>query len=100
LLSLLITERLLAAYDQAGVAVVLDQTLHENAGGVIGLRGGRGRIQRRQAAPEIERIRQALVPDFLGQKYLARQRRARPETRISPADQFVVLNDMLEMRGI
>ena len=72
LLALFRTKLLLRPDDQSELAVVFHHSIHVLGGGVI--RRGRqaGDLERRQAAPEIEGIRQLLVPHFLRQQHLAR----------------------------
>src|SRR5205814_386614 len=67
---------------------------------VIGAGSRRPHRQRRQASPEIERVRQLFEPHLLRKKNLTRQRSLATEPSISPADQSVILNEMLETSRI
>ena len=86
--------------DQSQIAVVLDDAFHESAGGKIGLRGQTRDLQRRQSAPKVKWIRQLFEPNLLGQKDLAGEWRLRSKPGVAPADQLVILDDVLELGRI
>ena len=57
-------------------------------------------LERRQPAPEIERVGQFFKPHLLRQEHLARERRARTQPRVTPTDELVVPHDVLEARRV
>ena len=67
--------------------------------GVIGLRGKQGHAERRDAAPGVEWVRDLVVDQFIGQEDLGFERRLRPETGVAPADELMVVDDMLKLIG-
>ncbi len=99
LLLLLFGEFLLRADDEAGIGVVVHEAVHEGRGGEIGFGGESGDLERGEAAPEIERIGEAIEPDFFGEEDLGFEGRVRG-TGVTPALELVVLDDVLEAGGI
>ena len=97
---LLLGERLVGSDDETGVCIIFHEAMHERRGGKVGLSGESGDAKRGKAAPEIERVWQALEPDFLGEEDVAWERGLRAGARVAPADELVVFDDVLKAGGV
>src|SRR6266404_1608974 len=100
LLALLLTQKLIGPNDHARVSIVFDNATHEGGSGEVGLGGHVGDMERGQAAPEVEGVGEFLEPDFLGEEDLGLEGRLTPGAGVAPADEFVVLNDVLDLSGV
>ena len=93
-------ELLIGADDDAGIAVVHDESFHELGAGIIGLGGEHRHREGREAAPEEIGIGQEIVDDFLGQKGHGGQRAGKAGAGELPAGQIVVVDDVAELVGV
>jgi len=100
LLPLVVPEKLIRTNDQAGIGIVFDGAAHESRGSEIGSGSLVGYAQGREAAPEVERVGEFFKPDFFGEKELGFQRSEPPVSDVTPADEFVVFDYMMNMRRI
>src|SRR5438445_13060041 len=100
LLLLRVVEGLLGSDDDAKVGVVLDEAFHEHAGGEIGFGCGFCNVEGREATPEIKWVGQSLKPDFFGKKNLRRERGVAAKPGVTPADELVIFNNVMHLRGI
>jgi len=74
--------------------------MHERGSGEIGLRGESSDGKRGESAPEIKRVGEFVEPDFLGEKDLRLERSAFGSAGVTPAEEVVVLHDVLEVVGV
>lgn len=95
---LLLGELLIGTDDETGIGVVVHEAVHEGRGGEVGFSGEGGDGEGREAAPEIERVGETIEPDFLGQEDASIQRGIGAGAEVAPANEFVVLDDVLEVR--
>jgi hypothetical protein len=91
---------MISADDKAVFGVVFDEAAHEGAGGEVGLGGGSGDLERREAAPEIEGVGEFVVPDFFGEEDLGFERGLGAEGGVAPAEELAVLDDVVKAGGI
>ena len=100
LLPLVIAEKLIRTNEEAGIGIVFDGAAHEGRGSEVGSGSLVGHTQRGEAAPEVERVGEFLKPDFFGEKELGFQRSEPPVSDVTPADEFVVFDDVVHVGRI
>ena len=99
LLLLFVGELLVGADDESGIGVVVHEAVHEGGGSEIGSGGDGSDLERGEAAPEIERVGEAVEPDFFGEEDLGLERGV-VAGGVAPADELVVFDDVTEVGGI
>jgi len=91
--ALFVGELMVGSDDEAVIGIIFDEAAHEGGSSEVGVRGVIGREQGRESAPGIERIGEAVVPDFFREKDLGFDGSAFCAV-ITPADDFVVVDDL------
>ncbi len=100
LASLIVGKLLIGVDDGADIGVVFHQAFHERTSGVIRVRSEFGGVEWGHAAPEAERVGQAFEPNFAREKYLRLHGSFAAEAGVAPADEFMIVNDVLEVGGV